>query len=77
MLNNDNVVKLIDYIESSTSCYVVMEYCDGGDLESFFLLFFYKTPLLGLLKKINHFSEYDGLEHFKEILNGFKVYFYL
>ena len=38
MLNNENVVKLIDYIESSSSCYVVMEYCDGGDLESLFSL---------------------------------------
>ena len=40
MLNNDNIVKLIDYIESSTSCYVVMEYCDGGDLESYLFFFF-------------------------------------
>ena len=35
MLNNENVVKLIDYIESSSSCYVIMEYCEGGDLESY------------------------------------------
>ena len=27
-LHNDNIVKLIEYIESSSSCYVVMEYCD-------------------------------------------------
>ena len=33
-MNNENIVKLVDYVESPGSCYVVMEYCDGGDLES-------------------------------------------
>ena len=36
-LHNDNIVKLIEYIESSSSCYVVMEYCDGGDLGRFII----------------------------------------
>ena len=33
-LHHENIVRLVDYVESPGSCYVVMEYCDGGDLES-------------------------------------------
>lgn len=29
---NSNIVKLLDYIESERNCYIVMEYCEGGDL---------------------------------------------
>ena len=31
---NPNIVKLIDYFESKTNCYLIMELCEGGDLLS-------------------------------------------
>ena len=33
--NNPNVVKLHDFFETENLSFVVMEYCDGGDLESY------------------------------------------
>ena len=35
ILKSDNVVKLVDYIESPNTCYVVMEFCYNGDLEQY------------------------------------------
>lgn len=32
-LKDKNIVKFIDYFESKDNCYLVMEYCNGGDLE--------------------------------------------
>ena len=32
--DNNNIVKLLDYLESKSNCYLIMEYCEGGDLES-------------------------------------------
>lgn len=34
-LNNPNIVKYLDYIETPDSFYLVMEYCNGGDLTSY------------------------------------------
>jgi len=31
--NNENVVKLIKYLESDNNCYIVMEFCNEGDFE--------------------------------------------
>jgi serine/threonine protein kinase len=30
---NDNVIKFIDSFKSEKSVFIVMEYCNGGDLE--------------------------------------------
>ena len=32
-LHHENIVKLIDYVESQNNCYIIMEYCNQGDLE--------------------------------------------
>ena len=32
---NENVIRLYDYIESASSCYVVTEFCNNGDLQSY------------------------------------------
>ena len=47
-LNNENIVKLIDYVESSTNCYIIMEYCNQGDLESIKV---FSKNILALLEK--------------------------
>lgn len=57
--NNENVVKLIDYIETNLSCYLIMEYCDQGDLRNY-------------IKQKNHLSEKEGIYFLKQFLNGFK-----
>lgn len=35
LIKNENVVKLVDYLESQNTCYIVMEYCNSGDLEAY------------------------------------------
>ena len=47
-LNNENVIKLIDYVESPSTCYMILEYCNQGDLESIII---FKQLYLGLLEK--------------------------
>lgn len=59
LIKNENVVKLIDYLESQNSCYVVMEYCDSRDMDY-------------LIKKKKHLSEEESVFYLKQILNGFK-----
>eukprot|EP00828_Plagiopyla_frontata_P041154 TRINITY_DN5778_c0_g3_i8.p1 TRINITY_DN5778_c0_g3~~TRINITY_DN5778_c0_g3_i8.p1 ORF type:complete len:585 (-),score=89.31 TRINITY_DN5778_c0_g3_i8:211-1893(-) len=58
-IDNENIIKLIDYLESQSTCYIIMEFCNQGDLES-------------LLKKQNHLCEDEAITHFQEILNGFQ-----
>ena len=39
-IDNENIIKLIDYLESQSTCYIIMEFCNQGDLEcTFFALF--------------------------------------
>ena len=38
MIVNDNVISLIDHIETKDKHYLVMEYCNGGDLDSYIKL---------------------------------------
>lgn len=35
MIKNDNVISLIDHIETKEKHYLVMEYCNNGDLDSY------------------------------------------
>jgi serine/threonine protein kinase len=32
-IKNDNVVGFIEYFETDQNCFLVLEYCDEGDLE--------------------------------------------
>ena len=34
-IKNENVVKLENYIETTNNCYIVMEFCKDGDLDSY------------------------------------------
>jgi serine/threonine protein kinase len=34
-IKNQNVVGFIELMETSSTCYIVLEYCNEGDLESF------------------------------------------
>ena len=33
-MKNENIVELIEYFGSSNNCYLILEYCNNGDLES-------------------------------------------
>ena len=57
--NNENVVQLIDYIETNLACYLVMEYCNEGDLRNY-------------IKSKDHLSEAEAVSFLKQLLNGFK-----
>ena len=38
-IDSENIIKLIDYLESQSTCYIIMEYCNQGDLECINLFF--------------------------------------
>ena len=33
-VKSDNIVRFIDYIETSNNFYIIQEYCNGGDLRA-------------------------------------------
>ena len=35
LFDNPNVVKIEEYLETANSCYIVMEFCNNGDLETY------------------------------------------
>jgi len=57
--SNENVVQLIDYIETNVACYLVMEYCNEGDLRNY-------------IRSRDHLSEAEATVFLKQLLNGFK-----
>ncbi|EAS07198.1 Serine/Threonine kinase domain protein (macronuclear) [Tetrahymena thermophila SB210] len=58
-VKNENVVGYVDYFECLEAAFLVLEYCDSGDLEQY-------------LKKRRTIPEPEAIEFFKQILNGFK-----
>lgn len=56
-INSDNIVKLIDAKQSLANYYLIMEYCNGGDLRS------YKT------KKV-HLEEVEVRNFTKQLISG-------
>lgn len=55
--NHNNIVKMIDRMRSKNSYYLILEYCNGGDLNSFMML---KGKL----------SEEEGRLVIKQIIEG-------
>lgn len=56
---NENVIRFIDNFTSEKSVFIVMEYCNGGDLE-------------GYLEKKKRLTEDEATTFLKQIINGFK-----
>ena len=56
---NEHIVKLYEFIETKNSFYLVMEYCNGGNLEE-------------LIKKKLHLSELESINYLKQLLLGFR-----
>jgi serine/threonine protein kinase len=58
--NNDNIIKLYDIKKTSHNFYLMLEYCNEGDLSVY-------------LKEKKYLTEDEGIEFFIQILNGFKT----
>jgi serine/threonine-protein kinase ULK2 len=58
--NNDNIIKLYDIKKTANNFYLIMEYCNEGDLMQY-------------LKKKKKLSEDDAIEYFVQILSAFKT----
>lgn len=63
-IQNENVIKLLDHIETKEKHYLVMDYCNQGDLDS------YIKSLKAQNKK--PLSEEMAKNFLKQLLNGFK-----
>lgn len=61
-IDNPNIIKLKEFIQSKNNFYFVYEYCNGGTLEDY----------IGGKKKL---SEKEALYFFSQIVNGFKSLF--
>ena len=57
MINNENVIKFADYIESKSKCYIFMEKCDT-DFEKY------------LIERGRHIIEEEAVKYLKQLLNG-------
>ncbi|EGR28771.1 protein kinase domain protein [Ichthyophthirius multifiliis] len=55
---NQNIVELIDVLETSNNYYIIQEFCDGGDLRT-------------CLKRKQCLSEQEAVYVIKDLLNGF------
>ena len=57
-INHPNVMHLFGFMETSNNYYVVIEYCNNGDMESY-------------LKKMGKLGEEEGVYFLMQIMNGF------
>jgi serine/threonine protein kinase len=61
-INHPNIMHLFDFMESSNNYYLVMQYCNKGDIEHYLS----KQPK-------NWLPEKEALYFLKQIMNGFQV----
>jgi len=59
-INHPNIMHLYDYFETDNNYYLVINYCNKGDLESYLRK-----------KKIKFLEENEALEVLRQIMNGF------
>lgn len=57
---NVNIIRLLDIKKTQNNIYLMMEYCNEGDMKDF-------------IKKNGKLSELESLDIFIQILNGFKT----
>ena len=57
-LKGEHVVELVDMLRTENNLYLIMEYCEGGDLE-------------GQIKNNKTFSEKEALQIIKQIADAF------
>lgn len=59
-INHPNVMHLFEFMETAHNYYLVIQYCNNGDLESY-------------LKKMGRLSEEEAVYFLMQIANGFQV----
>lgn len=64
MIDNENVIKLLDHIETKEKHYLVMDYCNNGDLDH------YIKQLK--IKNKRFLNEEEARNLLKQLLNGFR-----
>lgn len=57
--DNENIVKCYDILQTKVSIFIVMEYCNGLDMEKY-------------VKNKKYLSEDHAVWYLKQMLNGFK-----
>ncbi len=62
-LNHPNIIGLIQFIESLNNYYLVMPYCEGGDMEAF-------------VKSRGNLPESEAIGYLLEIRNAFQEFYY-
>ncbi len=58
-INHPNVMHLYEYMETQNNYYLVLQYCNNGDLENY-------------LKKYGNLSESEAVYFLMQIMNGFR-----
>ena len=58
--NNINIIKLFDIKKTENNIYLVLEFCNQGDL-------------LEMIKKVKNLEETIALDYFIQMLNAFKT----
>ena len=58
--NNENIIKLSDIKKTSNNFYLILEYCNEGDLSEY-------------LKQKGYLTEDEAVEFLLQILNAFKT----
>ncbi|CAD8199038.1 unnamed protein product [Paramecium octaurelia] len=60
-INNQHVVRLVQYLESANQCYIVLEYCNSGDFEQLWQSRNKKIP------------ENEAINYMKQVLAGMQA----
>jgi serine/threonine-protein kinase ULK/ATG1 len=58
--NNENIIKLFDIKKTANNFYLILEYCNEGDLNDY-------------LKQKGYLTEDEAVEFLLQILNAFKT----
>jgi len=61
-IDNPNIIRLKEFIQSTNNFYLVYEYCNGGTLESY-------------INNKKYLTEQEAIYFFQQIINGFKTLF--
>lgn len=61
-INHPNIMRLYDFFESPKNYYLIMQYCNKGDMETYLS----KQPK-------NYLNETEALYFLKQIMNGFQI----
>jgi len=68
MIHHPNIMHLYDFLESSNNYYLVMQYCNNGDLEEYIS----KSGIHSAKEDTKFLDEEKAVYYLKQIMNGFQ-----